>query len=154
MVWNNLHEFGILISWALFFLIGASFLYSSMPLWCPHHLSLCGWHCHHRKQPYPHTRSHLSPLTLNLLWKILETDHFLRFQAHQIGTCLHLYQTKYIKNLLIQTSMQASKPLSTPISSSLPFLFMIGSYYLILLSIEVLLEHSNIAVLLDLTYAL
>ena len=50
--------------------------------------------------------------------------------------------------------MQASKPLSTPISSSLPFLFMIGSYYLILLSIEVLLEHSNIAVLLDLTYAL
>ena len=93
-------------------------------------------------------------LTLNLLWKILETGHFLRFQAHLIGTCLHLYQTKYIKNLLIQTSMQASKPLSTPISSSLPFLFMIGSYYLILLSIEVLLEHSNIAVLLDLTYAL
>ena len=57
-----------------------------------------------------------------------DIHYFLGAQAYQNGSCLHLCQTKYIQNLLIWTSMQASKPLSSPMFSSHPLSLRDGAF--------------------------
>ena len=129
MVWSNLHEPGIL-SWALFLLIGASlqadtsmftynsFMGSLIILVYVDDILVTG-------------SNFVLISTLNdqfALKDLGDIHYFLGLQAYQNGSCLHLCQTKYIQNLLIWTSMQASNPLSSPMFSIHPLSLHDGAF--------------------------